>query len=138
MPETGFIAEKESAMRKLTILIAGVVTALALLAIGCDGSDEPEASVPEQDPTSVPAGAGLVPLNRFLEFDGQRYMLTLELREGMFNASEFHALGEASSSDITLPGGNTVYSRDGDPDAVFTHSPATADDGEMWLRWAKA
>jgi hypothetical protein len=125
-------------MRKLTILIAGVVTVLTLLAIGCGGSDEPEKPVPEDDSHVVsPVGGGLVPLNRFLEFNGQRYMLTLELHEGMFNDSEFRPIGIATSADIPLPDGNTVYERDGDSGAVFTLSPATADGGELWLRWAK-
>jgi hypothetical protein len=125
-------------MNKLNILIAGVVTALAIFAVGCSGgSNEPGTSVPEDGPVVSPGG-GLVPRDRFLEFEGRRYMLTLELHEGMFEDSEFHAIGEASSSDIPLPGGNTVYERQNDPDAVYTLSPATADGDKLWLRWAKS
>jgi hypothetical protein len=127
-------------VRKLNILVAGLLTALAIVAIGCGGSGEtdPEVSVPEHNPEVASPGGGLVPLNRFLEFDGQRYVLTLELHEGMVEDSEFSPIGEAASVDIPLPGGNTVFERESDPDAVYTLSPATADDGEIWLRWAKS
>jgi hypothetical protein len=129
-------------MNKMTILIAGAVTALALFAIGCGGGSSDTPTAPADDSGAVVSpggpGGGLVARDKFLEFDGQRYMLTLELHEGMVQDAEFHPVGEATSADIPLPGGNVVYERDSDPDAVYTLSPATADGGELWLRWAKA
>jgi hypothetical protein len=127
-------------MKKLITLIAGAVVALAVLAVGC-GGDKAPAATPEDGGSVVSPGGpsgGLVARDKFLEFDGQRYMLTLELHEGMVEDSEFHPIGEATSADIPLPGGNVVYQRDSDPDAVYTLSPAIADGGKLWLRWAKS
>jgi hypothetical protein len=125
-------------VRKLSILIAGAVMALAVFVTGCGGGDEPEVSVPEDDSQAVQPGGGLVALNKFLEFNGQRYMLTLELTDAMVEDDEFSPIGEATSADIRLTGGNVVYERDSDPDAVYTLASAAADDGKLWLRWAKS
>ena len=126
------------------VFFAGVLATLVVLAVGCgssgDGSTTDTANTDGGGVLAGPGGpnGGLVARDKFLEFDGQRYMLTLELHEGMVQDSEFHPIGEASSADVPLPGGNTVYERQGDNDAVYTLSPATADDGEIWLRWAKS
>lgn len=128
-------------MKKLNILAASIVTALAIVAIGCGGSKEPtlEVSVPEENPQVVsPGGGGLVVPNTFLTFEGARFELVHFMQVDMTNEAEFHAVGEASEADIGLTGGPTVYQRDADPDAVYTLAPATNDDVAMWLRWRKS
>jgi hypothetical protein len=124
-----------------SILVAGVVMALAVFAAGCGGDDEAPVAVPDNGGAVVSPGGpggGLVPLNKFLEFDGRRFMLTLELNEAMVGDGEFTAVGEATAADIDLGSKITVYERAGDPEAVYTLSPATEDDGALWLRWAKS
>ena len=125
-------------MRKLTILIAGVVTALAVLAIGCGGSDEPEGSVPEQGPPPVLAGGGLVAPNTYLTYEEERFELIHFIQASLVSEDEFRAIGEATGADIDFSGKLTVYERVGDPDAVYTLSPETADDEAMWLRWRQS
>lgn len=126
-------------MRNLKILAAGLVTALAVFAIGCGGdSGEPEVSVPEENPGAVSSGGGgMVVPNTFLVFEGQRYELVHFLQVDMTDESEFRPMGEASEADIDLSGGATVYERDADAEAVYTLSSATEDDVAMWLRWRK-
>jgi hypothetical protein len=127
-------------VKKLNILVAGMVTALAIVAIGCGGSDEPEpeVSVPEENPQVVSPGGGLVKPSTFLTFEGARYELVHFMQVDMTDKSEFRSVGEASEADIDLTGEATVYQRDADPDAVYTLAPATEDDVAMWLRWRKS
>jgi hypothetical protein len=125
-------------MRKLTILIAGVVTALAVLAIGCGGSDEPELSVPEQGSPPVLAGGGLVVPNTYLTYEGGRYELIHFIQAEFVDEGEFRAIGEATDAEIDFSGKLTIYERVGDSEAVYTLSPETADDEAMWLRWRES
>jgi len=125
-------------MKRFTILIAGVVTALAVLAIGCGGRDEPEVSVPEQGPPPVLAGGGFVAPNTYLTYEGGRYELIHFIQASLVSEDEFRAIGEATGADIDFSGKLTVYERVGDPDAVYTLSPETADDEAMWLRWRES
>lgn len=124
-------------MKKLSILAAGVVTALALVAIGCGGDDGPEVSAPEEGPPAVSSGGGMVAPNTFLTYEGQRYELVHLLQADLVEESEFRATGEATDADIDFSGKLTVYERQNDAEAVYTLSPATADDVAFWLRWRK-
>ena len=125
-------------MKKPSMLIAGLVTALAVFAIGCGGNDEPEVSVPEEGPPVVMPGGGLVAQNTFLTYEGGRYELIHFIQADMVAESEFRAIGEATDADIDFDGKLTVYQRENDSDAVYTLSPATQDDVTMWLRWRKS
>ena len=127
-------------MNRLNITVAGVVTALAIFVIGCGASsNEPETSVPEDGPQVVsPGGGALVVPNTFLTYEGQRYELIQFLQADFEDESEFRTIGEATDADIDHEGNLSVYERDGDPDAVYTLSPATVDDVAFWLRWRKS
>ena len=125
-------------MRKLNILIAGAVTALALFAVGCGGDDPPEASVPESDSEAVsPGGGALVVPNTFLTYKGEQYELIQLLQADFEDESEFKTIGEATDADIDFEGKLAVYERENDSDAVYTLSPATEDDVAFWLRWRR-
>ena len=124
-------------MQKLKMIVTGAVIALAVLAIGCGGSDEPEVSVPEENPQVVTPGGGLVAPNTFLSYEGGRYELVHFMQVDMTDESEFRPVGEATEASIDLTGGSTVYERDADPEAVYTLAPASADDVAMWLRWRR-
>ena len=126
-------------MKKPSMLIAGLVTALAVFAIGCGGNDEPEVSVPDEGSQAVsPGGGALVVPNTFLTYEGERFELIQFLQADMVAESEFRAIGEATDADIDFDGKLTVYQRENDSDAVYTLSPATQDDLTMWLRWRKS
>lgn len=126
-------------MRKLNILIAGAVTALALLAAGCGGDDDNGAPAPDEGSQAVsPGGGALVVPNTFLTYEGERFELIQFLQADMVAESEFRAIGEATDADIDFDGKLTVYQRENDSDAVYTLSPATQDDVTMWLRWRKS
>ena len=123
-------------MRKANILIAGAVTALALLAAGCGGDDDNGAPAPDEGSQAVsPGGGALVVPNTFLTYEGERFELIQFLQADFEDESEFKAVGEATDADIDYEGKLTVYERDNDSDAVYTLSPATVDDVAFWLRW---
>ena len=123
-------------MQKLNILIAGAVTALALLAAGCGGDDDNGAPAPDEGSQAVsPGGGALVVPNTFLTYEGERFELIQFLQADFEDESEFKAVGEATDADIDYEGKLTVYERDNDSDAVYTLSPATVDDVAFWLRW---
>lgn len=127
-------------MKKLNILVAGIVTALAVFAIGCGGSDpEPEVSVPEENPRALsPGGGALVVPNTFLTYEGERFELIQFLQADFEDESEFREIGEATDADIDYESPLTVYEREGDSDAVYTLSEATPDDVAFWLRWRRS
>jgi hypothetical protein len=125
-------------MRKLNILIAGAVTALALFAVGCGGDDPPEVSVPKSDSEVVsPGGGALVVPNTFLTYEGEQYELIQLLQADFEDESEFKTIGEATDADIDFEGKLAVYERENDSDAVYTLSPSTEDDVAFWLRWRR-
>ena len=125
-------------MRKLNILIAGVVTALALVAAGCGGDDDDGAPAPDEGSQAVsPGGGALVVPNTFLTYEGERYELIQFLQADFEDESEFTSIGEATDADIDYEGKLTVYERDSDGEAVYTLSPGTVDDVAFWLRWRK-
>jgi len=126
-------------VKKLNTLVAGIVTALAIVAIGCGGSDpEPEVSVPEENPRAVsPGGGALVVPNTFLTYEGERFELIQFLQADFEDESEFREIGEATDADIDYESPLTVYEREGDSDAVYTLSEETPDDVAFWLRWRR-
>lgn len=126
-------------MKKLSMLVAGAVVAVAALSMACGGGNNhaPEVSAPEENPGILISGGGLVKPNTFLTYEGVRYELIAFMQVEMTDESEFLAAGAASQADIDLTGGPVVYERQVDPDAVYTLAPATDDDVAMWLRWRR-
>jgi len=122
-------------MRKLNMLIAGAVTALALLADGCGGDDNGAPAPDEGSQAVSPGGGALVVPDTFLTYEGERFELIQFLQADFEDESEFSPIGETDELDIDHDGPQTVYERDGDPDAVYTLSPKTVDDVAFWLRW---
>ena len=84
--------------------------------------------------------SGLVAPNVFMTFEGQRYQLRDILQADLIS-NDFTEVGAASEADIDFDGELTVYRRQGDDAAVYTHSPAVDADGEegvvpaLWEKW---
>lgn len=114
------------------------VASLALLAAACGGDSEPAAS--DEPADDVPASSGLVAVDTFLTFDGQRYQLR-EILQADLISDDFTEVGVAAEADIDYEGELKVYQRQGDDAAVYTFSSAADAEGEeggvpaLWEKW---
>lgn len=120
-------------MKALTIAIVAGMAILGSLAMACGDDDGNGAG--GGGTVVQPGGGGLIAAGQFLTFHEQQFELVHMIQADTVDEGEFAPLGEATASDIEMPGGMQVYERAGDSDAVYTLSPATQDDVAFWLRW---
>ncbi|MCH7836487.1 MAG: hypothetical protein IH864_06425 [Chloroflexi bacterium] len=131
------------------IVFLAAISSLALIAAAC-GSDSTPA-VPSSDDSGSetsdqpsgdgePTSSGFVAPNTFLTLEGQRYQLG-DVFQADLISDDFTEIGAALEADIDFDGELTVYRRQGDDSAVYTHSPAVDGESEeedvtaLWLRW---